>query len=224
MSAGKKGWLSIFASSRDSNNKIDPEIQEIGERITAATDGCTAEWCYKLGELILQDAADDTSRFESKTTTVTGFAGGSIAILLANAASWTILVHQFPGSGWMLELGMLLLVAAGLTGLAQLLPRQVQWISHKDIWFATAGMNDHDYLVRRYAIAMFRAAKTRRRVNEIKSRLLTTTQVLFVLGAALLTAPVFARIYALQQDRSVAPAAFDFIGDRMFKLPPPAGH
>lgn len=182
----------------------DKDAEEILTRIESYENPQTTPLLYDLGTFLLHKGVEQTNGLDAKAGILIGFVGAIIALLLSSFSKWQHLAVEIPGGWAYIFFGFCLLACTAVSVLIAHRPRHFEWLDEKDVWFAKKYLDFPDQLRRYYLIGMYRAAASRDRVNARKMNWLLASYVLLLIGTALLSVPLFYKLWHLGAQRQLA--------------------
>lgn len=155
---------------------------QVNERLISYEPAETTNELYEFGKILVSECTDRVHRLDAKTTTIAGYCGTIIALLLATFNVWKATID-----GWaaiVVFLGALSCFIAAFVALRSLAPMTYDWFSDGE-WFEEDYLADPDRLRRYHVLAMHNVVQAHEITNKKKTRAIKMSQRFMGFGAAL---------------------------------------
>ncbi len=160
----------------------DLTTDEVNDRLMSYTSEATTNELYEFGKVLVDESTERVNRLDAKATTIAGYAGTIIALLLATFNVWKpSLKHWALG---LVFLGALSNLIAATVALHALSPKTYDWFSD-DEWFQKVYLDQPDTLRRYHVLTMHNVVRSHDETNKVKSRSIKVSQWLLGFGAIL---------------------------------------
>jgi len=177
------------------NGSIEADLGQLAKRVTDYVPKETTGELYEFGSILLQEGVDRGHWIDSKASTLVGFSGAVVALLLSTMSSWTpILLTAWPILRVCVFIGLIAVMAASGLAFTAIFSRTFQWIDETKEWFPFASDNQ-DYLdfpeqlKRFHILTMYNATRDHAQKNAAKMYWVTAAQVALLIGVFLLALP-----------------------------------
>lgn len=161
----------------------DLSSQEFKRIISFYEEEKTTSEIYDFGKFLVSEVVDRAHHFDSKATSIAGYGGTIIALLLSTSslwrptiAGWAVVVIFFGAS--------LSLVAVGVA-VSSMTPKTFDWFSDTE-WVEKDYLEKPDLLKRYQVLAMHNVIHSHDKVLEAKNRSLRKSQWCLCVGIVLL--------------------------------------
>lgn len=177
-----------WRKTEESSNALTPDevYQRVSSYPAAATD--VTNVLYDFGRALLNENQERTGLLDSKATTVAGFSGAILALLLSDLPTWS---KQM--TAWQLLFTWVATICAFLASAFSLVAMRGQhweWFSDKD-WFREGVLDDADKLKRYHLTVLHEVNSQDDRVNERKGTWLIRSQFFLASGGGALAVALF---------------------------------
>jgi len=183
------------------NGSTQTDLALLAQRVTGYESADTTSELFEFGKLLLPEEVDRAHWIDSKASTLAGFCGAVVALLLSTLSSWTpILLTARSGLRACVFIGIIAVMFAGTLAFLAIFNRTFTWIDETDEWFPFAS-DKRDYLdypeqlKRFHILTMYNATKNHAKKNKLKMRWVTAAQTVLLIGIILLALPSLSIIF-----------------------------
>jgi hypothetical protein len=155
---------------------------QVNERLASYEQPATTNELYDFGKMLVGECTDRVHRLDAKTTTIAGYCGTIIALLLATFNVWKPTLDVWAMAA--VFLGALLNLIAACLALRSLAPMTYDWFSDCE-WFEKDYLSDSERLRRYHILAMHNVVKSHDEMNKLKTRTIKISQRFMGIAAGL---------------------------------------
>ncbi len=188
---------STMEASKQKTN-LDNQLNnaEVGRRLVSYGPTTTTDELYAFGLALVEESIERFRSYDSKATSIAGYAGAIIALLVSQFSELNRAVD--PGAMVFLFLAALVaLIAAGL-GLRTLSLERILWYSPRE-WFHEDCLSDTDKLKRFRILTMYEVRQSYIAAGRKKARRVRQAYWALIVAGALLLFPLLnATAHSLQ--------------------------
>lgn len=148
---------------------------------------------YDFGDMLLRDAVARIAAIDSKATSIAGYAGGLVTLLIATSGIWA------SQTDWLLTsltvLAGVVAAIAGACAMHSMALQQTQWFKFSG-WLQRDCLQDRDRLRRYHILTMWQVIKSHYECYVTKVGRVRRAQKFLVIAGALLATSFFQVAYA----------------------------
>ena len=155
---------------------------QVNERLVSYADPLTTNELYEFGKILVGECTDRVHRLDAKTTTIAGYCGTIIALLLATINVWKPTID-----GWaavVVFFGASANFIAAFVALRSLAPMTYDWFSDTE-WFESDYLADPDKLRRYHVLTMHNVVQQHEVTNKFKTQAIKIAQRFMGAGGAM---------------------------------------
>ena len=170
--------MDVFRQSRDLDER------EVRERLALAKGKPeVVDQLYDFGDMLLRDAVARVAAIDSKATSIAGYAGGLVTLLIATSGIWA------SQSDWLLTsltvAAGVVAAVAGACAIHSMALQQTQWFKFSG-WLQKDCLQDRDQLRRYHILTMWEVIKSHYECYVTKIDRVRLAQKFLVVAGALL--------------------------------------